>query len=95
MCVNGNNMNDNYKNDEWTTDSGSKAHMSPNIQGMTNIRTHQASTDVAEEHRALEAETIGDITKTDGQEEIIRIKDVLYVPRLNLLSVSRLNKKSK
>ena len=33
------------------------------------------------------------ITKKDDQEEIIRIKDVLYVARLrsNLLSVSKLN----
>ena len=89
-------INDSYKNDEWTIDLGSTSHISPNIRGMTNIRTYQASTDVAEENRTLEAEAIGDIgviTKINGQEEIIRIKDVLYVPRLksNLLSVSKLN----
>ena len=89
-------MNDNYKNDEWTIDLGSTSHISPNIRGMTNIRTYQSSTDVAGENRTLEAEAIGDIgviTKIIGQEGIIRIKDVLYVPRLrsNLLSVSKLN----
>ena len=64
----------------------------PYVTKYINIRTYQASIDVAEENRTLEVEAIGDmrvITKTDGQEEI-RIKDE---PRLrsNLLSVSKFN----
>ncbi|XP_043263816.1 uncharacterized protein LOC122404031 [Colletes gigas] len=83
------------KMEEWTLDSGSTAHMTPNIKYMTNIREYRTNIDVAETNRSLEAEAIGDIRivkMINGQEETIKIKDVLYVPRLraNLLSVSKL-----
>ena len=88
------NMTFNNINEEmWILDSGASSHMTPNDNGMYNIRTDNIPITIGNGNE-MKCLKLGDIDliglNTDGKEIRITLKNVKYIPKLkfNLISMN-------